>query len=85
MTTGKVIHFKISIYDFIENKIMHTSFSDIIFSNAFVQNAITTLKKIEFFISDCNEYICGKLDGGNVNSAELLKVSGLHKIYLKYG
>lgn len=54
---------------------MYSLFPDIIFSNAFVHTAITTLKKIEFFISDCNEYISGKLDSGNVNSAELLKVS----------
>ncbi|XP_001601176.1 probable cysteine--tRNA ligase, mitochondrial [Nasonia vitripennis] len=46
---------------------------NVIFSKTLVHTAITTLKKIEFFTSDCNEYICGKLDCGNVNSVELLK------------
>ena len=47
---------------------------DVTYSNELIKNAITSLKKIEFFISDCNNYVNGSYDGGDVNEPELLKV-----------
>ncbi|XP_058807933.1 probable cysteine--tRNA ligase, mitochondrial isoform X2 [Phymastichus coffea] len=47
--------------------------SNVTFSVDLIKNAVTISKKFEFFLSDCNNYISGKLDNININESELLK------------
>ena len=48
-----------------------------------MQNAVFTLKKIENFISDCDNYVRGKLYGGCVDESSLLQVCCKNANYSK--
>ncbi|KAJ8673464.1 hypothetical protein QAD02_004726 [Eretmocerus hayati] len=43
------------------------------FATILIKNAVTTLKKITFFLSDCNDYVTGNVKGGCIDEPELLK------------
>ncbi|KAL7296928.1 hypothetical protein TKK_0009369 [Trichogramma kaykai] len=47
--------------------------NNVIYSSQLVNTASELLKKIEFFISNCNDYVAGNYCGGNVDSITLLK------------
>ncbi|XP_014212400.2 probable cysteine--tRNA ligase, mitochondrial [Copidosoma floridanum] len=47
--------------------------NNIEYSDIIIQNAVNALKKIEFFLSDCDAYVSGKYQDGNVDGPKLLK------------
>lgn len=49
--------------------------SELKFSDVIMNNAIDILHKIEHFINNCDNYIAGKWNIGNIDEVSLLRVS----------
>lgn len=57
-------------------------FSELKFSDVIMNNAIDILHKIEHFINNCDNYITGKWNIGNIDEVALLRVSYIYYLII---